>query len=240
MYFRVVIMTSLKFCERRMNCHVRNMIWLSQRSQAKCRIFLLILFVIAIELMQPTISCKNQNCSHLLHRSLKLTRFMNWSTSELLKTYKASQGDSTDLICEMQMDNVPVSTISGQRIPERILSVYTHLKEFLPYLRTVMEQQKDLEPPTNPVAEGLNSMIKHVRHFALMVNCILQMLQPNIPIPEPAERPTGIPPAQNIFQQKAYGCIVLSRLQELLSQAVHEQKSIRSTICRKGQKTFLD
>ncbi|XP_051968797.1 uncharacterized protein LOC127633612 [Xyrauchen texanus] len=219
-----------------MNCHVSNMIWLSQRSHTKFRIFLLILFLIAVELMQPTISCRTQNCSHLLHRSLKLTKFMNWSSAELLKIYKASQGDSTDLICDMKMDNVPVSTISGQSLPARILSIYAHLKEFLPHMRTVMEQQKDLDPPTNPVAEGINSMITHVRHLALRVYCFLQMLQPNILTPEPAERPTGIPPAQNIFQQKAYGCIILSRLQELLSQAVHEQKSIRSKICRKRTK----
>lgn len=149
---------------------------------------------------------------------------------------KASQGDSADLICDMQMDNVPVSTNSGQTMSERILSVYTHLKEFLPHMKTVMEQQKDLNPPTNPVVKGLHSMITHVRHIALQVNCILQTLQPNIPIPEPAERPTGIPPAQNIFQQKAYGCIVLSRLQELLSQAVQEQRSLKGKMCRKRTK----
>lgn len=149
---------------------------------------------------------------------------------------KASQGDSADLMCEMQMDNVPESTISGQTISERILSVYTRLKEFLPHMRTVMEQQKDLNPPTNPVAEGLNRMIINVQRTATMVNCLLQILQPNIPIPEPAERPTGIPPAQNIFQQKAYGCIVLSRLQELLSKAFQEQKTLRGKMCRKRTK----
>ncbi|XP_058632207.1 IL-6 subfamily cytokine M17 isoform X2 [Onychostoma macrolepis] len=181
-------------------------------------------------------SCKNENCSQHLHRSLKLTRMMSKRTAEFLELYKASQGDSGDLICDVQMDNVPVSTISGQTTSERILSVYTHLKEFLPHMKTVMEQQKDLNPPTNPVAEGLHSMITHVRHIALRVNCILQILQPNIPIPEPAERPTGIPPAQNIFQQKAYGCIVLSRLQELLGQAVQEQKSLKGKMCRKRTK----
>ncbi len=149
---------------------------------------------------------------------------------------KASQGDSADLICDMQMDNVPVSTISGQTMSKRILSVYTHLKEFLPHMKTVMEQQKDLNPPRNPVVEGLHSMITHVRHIALQVNCVLQTLQPNIPIPEPAERPMGIPPAQNIFQQKAYGCIVLSRLQKLLSQAVQEQRSLKEKMCRKRTK----
>lgn len=149
---------------------------------------------------------------------------------------KASQGDSTDLICDMQMDNVPESTISGQTTLERILSVYTRLKEFLPHMKTVMEQQKDFNPPTNLVAEGLNNMIIHVHHTALRVNCLLQILQPNIPIPEPAERPTGIPPAQNIFQQKAYGCIVLSRLQELLSKAVQVQKSLKGEMCRKRTK----
>ncbi|XP_016409021.1 uncharacterized protein LOC107740965 [Sinocyclocheilus rhinocerous] len=222
-----------------MNCHVRNMVCLSQRSQAKFRIILPILILIAVELMHPTVSCKNENCSQLLHHSLKLTRLMRKRTTELLETYKASQGDSADLICDMQMDNVPVSTVSGQTILQRIMSVYTHLKEFLPHMKTVMEQQKDLNPPTNPVAEGLNRIITHVRHIAVRVNCILEILQPNIPIPEPAERPTGIPPAQNIFQQKAYGCIVLSRLQELLSQAVQEQKSLKGKMCRKRTKKWF-
>ncbi|KAI2664658.1 Ciliary neurotrophic factor [Labeo rohita] len=216
-----------------MNCHVRNMVCLSQRSQAKFRIILPILILIAVELVNPTMSCKHENCSQNLHRSLKLTRLMRKRTAELLKIYKVSQGDSADLICDMQMDNVPVSTVTGQTTSERILSVYTHLKEFLPHMRTVMEQQKDLNPPTNPVVEGLNGMITHVRHIALRVNCILQILQPNIPVPEPAERPTRIPPAQNIFQQKAYGCVVLSRLQELLSQAVQEQKSLKGKLCKR-------
>ncbi|XP_016130729.1 uncharacterized protein [Sinocyclocheilus grahami] len=222
-----------------MNCHVRNMVCLSQRSQAKFRIILPILILIAVELVHPTVSCKNENCSQLLHHSLKLTRLMRKRTTELLQTYKASQGDSADLICDMQMDNVPVSTVSGQTISQRIMSVYIHLKEFLPHMKTVMEQQKELNPPTNPVAEGLNRMITHVRHIAVKVNCILEILQPNILIPEPAERPTGIPPAQNIFQQKAYGCIVLSRLQELLSQAVQEQKSLKGKMCRKRTKKWL-
>ncbi|XP_026067401.1 IL-6 subfamily cytokine M17 [Carassius auratus] len=219
-----------------MNCHVRNMVCLSQRSQAKFRIIILILILIAVELVHPTMPCKHENCSKVLHRSLKLTKSMAKRSAEILETYKTSQGDSADLICDMQMDNVPVSTISGQTMSERILSVYTHLKEFLPHMKTVMEQQKDLNPPTNLVVEGLHSMITHVHHIALRVNCILQILQPNIPIPEPAERPTGIPPAQNIFQQKAYGCIVLSRLQELLSQAVQEQKSLKGKLCRKRNK----
>lgn len=153
---------------------------------------------------------------------------------------KASQGDSTDLICEMQMDNVPVPTISGQTESERILSIHSHLKAFLPHLKRVMEQQQDLDPPTNPVTEGINRVITHVRHMAVRVNCLLQILQPNIPIPEPAEKPTGIPPAQNIFQQKAYGCIVLTRLQQLLSQAVQEQKSLKGKTCKRTKKIILD
>ncbi|XP_073697400.1 IL-6 subfamily cytokine M17 [Garra rufa] len=222
-----------------MNCHVRNMVCLSQRSHAKFTIILPILILIAVEFVHPAMSCKNENCSQILHHSLKLTRLMSKRTAELLEIYKTSQGDSADLICDMQMDNVPVSTVTGQTISERILSIYTLLKEFLPHLRTVMEQQKDLNPPTNPVAEGLNRVITHVRHIALRVNCILQILQPNIPIPEPAEKPTGIPPAQNIFQQKAYGCVVLSRLQELLSQAVQEQKSLKGKLCRKRAKKWF-
>ncbi|XP_026103717.1 uncharacterized protein LOC113075262 [Carassius auratus] len=223
-----------------MHCHVRNVVCLSQRSQATFRMILPVLILIAVELVLPTVSCKNESCSQLLQHSLRLTRLMSKRTKELLETYKASQGDFADLICDMQLDNVPVSTVSGQTISQRILSVYTHLKEFLPHMKTVMEQQTDLNPPTNPVAEGLNRMITHVHHIAVRVNCILEFLQPNIPIPEPAERPTGIPPAQNIFQQKAYGCIVLSRLQELLSKAVQEQRSLKKRkMCRKKDQKWL-
>ncbi|NP_001073302.1 IL-6 subfamily cytokine M17 precursor [Danio rerio] len=214
------------------------MLCLSQRLQVKFRAYFAIIILIAVQLVQPTMSCKNENCSQRLHRSLKLNKFTNKMTVKLLDTYKASQGDSTDLICEMQMDNVPVSTISGQTESERILSMYSHLKAFLPHLKTVMEQQRDLDPPTNPVTEGINSLITHVRHMAVRVNCLLQILQPNIPIPEPAERPTGIPPAQNIFQQKVYGCIVLTRLQQLLSQAVQEQKSLKGKTCRRTKKNY--
>ncbi|XP_055055475.2 IL-6 subfamily cytokine M17 [Misgurnus anguillicaudatus] len=219
-----------------MNCHVRNMIWLPQRSQAKFSIILLILLLMAAESTQHRIQCKNQSCSLYLHKSLKLTKFMNSTAAQLLKTYKASQGDSTDLICEVHMDNVPLSTITGQSISERMLSVYTRLKEFLPHLKTVMEQQIDLDPPTNPVAEGLKDMITRVGHISAHVKCLIEFVMPNIPIPEPAERPTGIPPALNTFQQKAYGCIVLSRLQEFLSQAFHELKSLRGKKCRKRTK----
>ncbi|XP_073670789.1 IL-6 subfamily cytokine M17 isoform X2 [Paramisgurnus dabryanus] len=190
----------------------------------------------AAESTQQRIQCKNQSCSQHLHKSLKLTKFMNSTAAQLVKTYKASQGDSTDLICEIHMDNVPVSTITGQSISERMLSVYTRLKEFLPHLKTVMEQQIDLEPPTNPVAERLKDMITHVSRFSANVNCLIEFLMPNIPIPEPAERPTGIPPALNTFQQKAYGCIVLSRLQEFFSQTFRELKSLRVKKCRKRTK----
>ncbi|TRY83605.1 hypothetical protein DNTS_022089 [Danionella cerebrum] len=221
-----------------MICHVWNMFCLSQGSLVKIRKIFPILVLFAIELIQQSESCKNENCSPFLRHTRKLTKLTNKKTAELLEIYKASQGDSSDLMCDMQMDNVPEWTVTGQTRAERISCVYMLLKEFLPHLKTVMEQQKDLDPPANPVTESLGRVIIHVHHIVLRLNCLLQTLQPNIPIPEPADRPTGIPPAQNIFQQKAYGCIILSRLQQLLSQAVIEQKSLKGKVCRRTNKLF--
>lgn len=134
------------------------------------------------------------------------------------------------------MNNIPVSSLSGQTSADRTLNIYTRLKEFLPHIKKVLEQQSDLMPPQSPLLNSLDETWQRTGHLIHKVNCILQLLQPNIPIPEPAFRPTGIPLPQNVFQQKVYGCVVLTRLNEFLLRVVDELRSLKGSMCVKKKK----
>lgn len=134
------------------------------------------------------------------------------------------------------MNNIPVSSLSGQTSADRTLNIYTRLKEFLPHIKKVLEQQSDLMPPQSPLLNSLDETWQRTGHLIYKVNCILQLLQPNIPIPEPAFRPTGIPLPQNVFQQKVYGCVVLTRLNEFLLRVVDELRSLKGSMCVKKKK----
>lgn len=149
------------------------------------------------------------------------------------------QGDFAEQFCKMQIDNVPALSLSGQTPADRILNVYTRLKEFQPHIKKVLEQQTDLLPPQSPLLKSLEDTLQQTDHLAHKVNCILQILQPNIPIPEPAAGPTGIPLPQNVFQQKIYGCVVLTRLNNFLWITVNELRSIKGSMCIK-KRNFVD
>lgn len=140
---------------------------------------------------------------------------------------ESSQGDFAELFCKMPMDNVPASTLSGQTSSERVLNIYTRLKEFQPHLKTVQDQQEDLLPS---LLESLSKLRGHLDHLASRVDSIFHTLQPNVPMPEPPARTL---PAQNSFQQKVYGCVVLTRLGEFLSTVVDELRSLKSSMCTK-------
>lgn len=147
---------------------------------------------------------------------------------------QANEGDFAKQFCKMQMDNVPASSLSGQTSADRMLNVYTRLKEFQPHIKKVLKQQTGLLPPQSPLLNSLDENLQRTGHLTHKVNCILEILQPNIPIPEPAAGPTGIPLPQNVFQQKVYGCVVLSRLNEFLLRVVDELRSLKGSVCKKG------
>lgn len=146
---------------------------------------------------------------------------------------QASEGDFAKHFCKMQMNNVPPSSLSGQTSADRTLNIYTRLKEFQPHIKNVLKQQTDLLPPQSDFLTSLENNLQQTGHLTHKVNCILQILQPNIPIPEPAAGPTGIPQPQNVFQQKVYGCVVLTRLNEFLLRVVHELRSLKGSVCKK-------
>ncbi|XP_072548922.1 IL-6 subfamily cytokine M17 [Salminus brasiliensis] len=217
-----------------MNGHDRNMLCQAHKSQSTSMVFSLgIILLIIIDLVSTSVPGSTINCSKTLHKGVKLAKFMNKTTADLIKTYQTNQGDFAEQFCQTSIDNVPTSTLSGQTPPERVLSIYTHLKEFLPHLKKVQEQQNDLQPSSSPLLPLLSEIKDHVGHLAHRVNSIFQTLQPNIPLPEPPAWPTRIPPAQNVFQQKVYGCVVLTRLGEFLSRTVDELRLLKSSMCKK-------
>ncbi|XP_066509180.1 IL-6 subfamily cytokine M17 [Hoplias malabaricus] len=205
----------------------------AHRLQATSMAFLLGAVLLSItDFVNTTVPCAEDSYSRILSKGVKLARLVNWTTSELIKTYQANQGDFAEQFCKMPMDNVPASTLYGQTSTERILNIYTRLKEFLPHISKVLEQQKDLQPPSCNLIPGIIGVKEQVGHLAHRVNCIFQILQPNVLVPEPSW-PTRIPPAQNVFQQKVYGCVVLTRLREFLSVVVNELKSIKGSMRKK-------
>ncbi|KAB5522536.1 hypothetical protein PHYPO_G00160630 [Pangasianodon hypophthalmus] len=215
-----------------MNGHDRNMFWQGHRPQSTSKIFLSLVLLTVIELVNTKVPC-NENCNKTIHKGVKLSRLMKRNTAELIKTYQANEGDFAKQFCKMQMDNVPTSSISGQTSSDRMLNVYTRIKEFQPHIKKVLEQQTDLLPPQSSLLNSLEETLQRTGHLAHKVDCILQILQPNIPVPEPAAGPTGIPLPQNVFQQKVYGCVVLTRLNEFLSRVVDELRSLKGSMCVK-------
>ncbi|XP_046694722.1 IL-6 subfamily cytokine M17 [Silurus meridionalis] len=215
-----------------MNGHERNMFLEGHRPQSASKIFLSFVLLTVIGLVNTKFPC-NDSCDKTIHKGVKLSKFMQRNTAELIKTYQANEGDFAKQFCKMQMKNVPASSLSGQTSADRMLNVYTRLMEFQHHIKKVLEQQTDLLPPQSPLLYSLNEILKRTAHFTYKVNCILQILQPNIPIPEPAAGPTGIPLPQNVFQQKVYGCVVLTRLNKFLSRIVGELRSLKGSMCIK-------
>lgn len=103
-------------------------------------------------------------------------------------------------------------------------------------MKKVLEQQKDLQPPRCVLLSQMAETVHQTGHFIQKVKSIYQILQPNIPIPEPAADPTGIPLPQNVFQQKVYGCVILTRLDEFLSKVVDELRALKGSRCIKRKR----
>ncbi|XP_067107061.1 IL-6 subfamily cytokine M17 isoform X1 [Osmerus mordax] len=194
------------------------------------------LLVMVVDASRAGKSCRSQACGSSLQRSWRFTRLLHKESDDLLKIYKTSQGDLSELFCKMSMDNVPDPDISGLDPSARIQSMYSHIKTFLPHLQRVTEQQTDLQIFSNPLLSKLSDTYSRTSSLGSQISCIYQMLFPNSPLLEPAGEPTPLPLSQNIFQQKVYGCVVLKRLKQFLSNATREIKALKHQTCTKGPK----
>ena len=138
----------------------------------------------------------------------------------------------SEFFCKVSVPDVPDPNISGMVPSERIGSIYTHLQAFLPHFKRVYEQQTDLQAPSSPLLTELNSVSSRSRSLAALVNSFYQSIFPNLPVPEPAGGPTTLPPPQNVFQQKVYGCVVLKTYKDFLSNVARELRTLKS-VCKR-------
>lgn len=137
----------------------------------------------------------------------------------------------SELLCKVSVSDIPDPNISGLEPSERIASISTHLQAFFPHFKRVYEQQTDLQSPMCPLLAELSSVSARSRHLAAHINHIYQSLFPNLPVPEPAGGPTTLPPSQNVFQQKVYGCAVLKTYKDFLSNVSRELRTLKNKVC---------
>lgn len=137
--------------------------------------------------------------------------------------------------CKISMNNIPDPNISGLETSERIVSIYTHLQDFFPHFKRVYEQQADMQPPTSPVLSELSTISFRSKGLASLINTFYQSLFPNQAVPEPAGGPTTLPPPQNVFQQKVYGCVVLKTYKDFLSNVAQELRTLKNKVCGRGK-----
>lgn len=139
----------------------------------------------------------------------------------------------SDLFCTVSVSDIPDALISGLEPAERIVSIYTHLDAFVPHFKRVYDQQTDLQLPVSRLLSELSAVRARGRQLATLVNSFYQGLFPNLPVPEPAGGPTTLPPPQNVFQQKVYGCAVLKTYKEFLSNVSKELRTLKGQVCRR-------
>ncbi|KAM4528501.1 IL-6 subfamily cytokine M17 [Odontesthes bonariensis] len=215
-----------------MNGHVKNMHFQNfMESTARLLSFLLLM---TVDSTKTVAASRNQQCENALQQPWKLTRLAQKESVVLIKTYKASQGEMSELFCKVSVSNIPDPNISGLEPSERIASMYTHIQAFSPHFKRVYEQQTDLQSPTSALLKELERVSARRRNLASLINNLYHKLFPNLPEPaEPADGPTILPPPQNVFQQKVYGCVVLKTYKELLSNISRDLRTLKSRICRK-------
>lgn len=146
---------------------------------------------------------------------------------------KASQGEMSEFTCKVLRKDVPSPVISGLEPAARVDSIYSLLQDFLPHFKRVYDQQVDIQSPSSPLLTQLRTVLARGRLLADAVRELHRCLFPNLPVPQPAEAPTALPPAQNIFQQKMYGCVVLRSYKDFLSNVMRETRTLRNKLSRK-------
>ncbi|XP_061888010.1 IL-6 subfamily cytokine M17 [Entelurus aequoreus] len=199
---------------------------------------LALLLLLLILLRSPTASSsRDQQCASSVQRTLKLTRLIHTESVDLIKTYRASQGDMSHLFCKVSIPDVPEPNISGLEPSERTESILRHLRVFSSHLRRVYEQQTDLQRPDSGLLVQLDTVGERNRGLEALLRNFYRDVFPNLQ-DWPAGAPASLPPAQNTFQQKVYGCVVLKTYKDFLLNVCRELRSMRSRVCR-GRRNFL-
>ncbi|XP_069038070.1 IL-6 subfamily cytokine M17 [Lepisosteus oculatus] len=150
-------------------------------------------------------------------KSLKLAKLMKKDSEQLLKTYAFKQGDIYRICTLVQLKVVPDVGITGKEPVERMQSIYTSLIHFKGLFDTISEQQRDLLYPAD---DTLHSMLIEAQSRIKDLANNLLMTFPKLSVVKGQE---SSPLANgNYFQQKLFGCSVLKKYTEFLSQVVKE------------------
>ncbi|XP_068191128.1 IL-6 subfamily cytokine M17 [Antennarius striatus] len=213
----------------RMNGHVKSMHF--QQFMEAAATFLFLLLLMAVDSSRPAPVRENLQCGNFLQQMLRQTRVINKESADLIKLYKASQGEMPEFFCKVAINDIPDPKISGLQPAEKIASISTHLQAFFPHLKWVYEQQTDLQLPTSPLLKALTTVRVRSQWLVPIINNFYQSLFPNLSLPEPAGGATTLPPPQNVFQQKIYGCVVLKTYKEFLSNVSRELRNLKN-VCK--------
>nr|XP_057920279.1 IL-6 subfamily cytokine M17 [Doryrhamphus excisus] len=210
------------------------MLWTRLKNPATKLFALLLLLVVQ---SSNSASSRNQQCGSSLQQTLKLTRLIQKESVELIKTYKASQGDMSHLFCKVSIPDVPEPNISGLEPSEKMQSILQHLQAFSSHLKRVYEQQTDLQDPRSLLLVQLGIVGTNSRNLQALMQAFYKNIFPNLQ-DWSAGAPTSLPPPQNIFQQKVYGCVVLKTYKEFLLNVSRELRTIKGRVCR-GRRNLL-
>lgn len=139
----------------------------------------------------------------------------------------------SEFLCKVRLSHIPDPNVSGLEQSERMASISTHLRAFVPHFRRVYQQQSDLQPPTSALLDELATVSSRGRSLPGVISSLYQELYPNQPGPEaePEGGPTKLPPPQNVFQQKVYACVVLKTYRKFLSDVMTELMAVKSSVC---------
>ncbi|XP_037547951.1 IL-6 subfamily cytokine M17 [Nematolebias whitei] len=219
-----------------MNGHVKKMHFQQFLETAATLLYFLLL--LPANSTRGVAASRNHHCGKDLQPTMKLTKLIQKKTANLTKEYIASQGDGFQQdFCKASMSGIPDPNISGLEPSERIASIHTQLQAFLPHLKQVQEQQGNLQPPKSQLVDQLGRVTKQSGMLANRVEAFYKSLFPNRPLPDPSGGPTTLPSPQNVFQQKVYGCVVLTTYKKLLSNILNERKTLKSKVCRTRKQT---
>ncbi|KAM3599268.1 uncharacterized protein V6R79_002828 [Siganus canaliculatus] len=220
-----------------MNGHVKSMHF--QQFMEPVATLLSLLLVMAVDSSRSAAVDRALPCENSLLQSLRQTKLTQKESVDIIKTYKASQGEMAEFFCKVPVSDVPDPIISGLEPSERIASISAHLQDFFPHFKRVYEQQTDLQSPTSPLLTELLVISEQNKNLVALINHFYQSVFPNLPVPEPAGGPTTLPPPQNVFQQKVYGCVVLKTYKELLSNISKELRTVKTKMCGRTQHLHL-
>ncbi|XP_015240602.1 PREDICTED: uncharacterized protein LOC107091287 [Cyprinodon variegatus] len=216
-----------------MNGHVKNMHF--QQHVERAATLLCFLLLLAVDTTKTVEAGKNQGCDSDLQKTQKLTRLIHKQTGDLIKAYKASEGEMAQLFCKASRSDIPDPNISGLEPSERMASIYTQLQAFSPHLKRVQEQQMDLQPPKSLLLDLIQKVRDYSVRLTSSINNFYHNFFPNLPLPDPAGGPTTLPLPQNIFQQKIYGCVVLTTYKKLLNNISKDMRTLKIKVCTRAR-----